>query len=96
MSGTVYTLRFDEIGTEIAHSLRRELRIRDDDPLSARSIIDQSYDTGRDGWRNRTESRLEMSSTETEFHIQGWLRVLENGVELRRRDWHEVIPRDLI
>ena len=89
-------LRFDDIGIEIAHSLRRELRIRDDDPLSARSIIDQSYDTGRDGWRIRTETRLEMWSTETEFHIKGWLRVLENGSELRQRNWEEVIPRDLI
>lgn len=89
-------LRFDEIGTEIAHSLRRELRIRDDDPLSARALVVQSYDTGREGWRIRTESRLEMWSTETELHIEGWLRVLENGAELRRREWNEAIPRDLI
>ena len=85
-----------DIDIEIAHSLRRELRIRDNDPLSARAIIDQSYDTGRDGWRIRTETRLEMWSTETDFHIEGWLRVQENGEALRERKWHEVIPRDLI
>ncbi|TDL81270.1 CocE/NonD family hydrolase [Palleronia sediminis] len=89
-------LRFDEIGTEIAHSLRRELRIRDDDPLSARAAVIQSYDTGRDGWRIRTESRIEMRSTEDRFIIEGWLRVLENGTELRRREWSETIPRNLI
>ncbi|MCK8464027.1 CocE/NonD family hydrolase [Aliiroseovarius sp. S1339] len=89
-------LRFDDIGTHTAHSLRREQRIRDDDPLSARSIIDQSYDTVRDGWNIRTETRLELSSTETEFHLDGTLRVLENGEELRKRTWRRVIPRDLI
>lgn len=89
-------LRLDDIGTEVAHSLRRELRIRDEDPLSARSVVTQSYDTGREGWRIRTESHLEMWSTGTAFHIEGWLRVLENGTELRRREWHEAIPRDLI
>lgn len=89
-------LRLDDIGTEIAHSLRREMRIRDDDPLSARATIDQSYDTGREGWRIRTETRVEMWATTTELHIKGELRVLENGTELRRRDWHEIIPRDLV
>ena len=72
------------------------MRICDDDPLSARALIEQSYDTGREGWRLRTESRLEMSSTATDFRIKGWLRVLEDGTELRRRDWDETIPRDLI
>ncbi|PVA07780.1 CocE/NonD family hydrolase [Thalassorhabdomicrobium marinisediminis] len=89
-------LRFDEIGTQIAHSLRRELRIRDDDPLSARAVIEQSYDTVREDAVLRTETRLEMSSTETEFHIQGVLRVFEDGQELRQREWNEVIPRNLI
>lgn len=89
-------LRFDEIGTEIAHSLRREQRIHDDNPLSARSIIEQSYDTLREDANLRTETRLEMWSTATDFHIQGMLRVLENGEELRKRNWHEVIPRNLI
>ncbi|HTW29525.1 MAG TPA: CocE/NonD family hydrolase, partial [Acetobacteraceae bacterium] len=43
--------RFEEIGTEVAHSLRRELRVRPDDPLSARFVLTQRYDMGRDGWR---------------------------------------------
>ena len=89
-------LRLDEIGTEIAHSLRRELRIRDDDPLSARYVIDQSYDTGREGWRIRTETRLEMTSDQHHFHITGELRVLENGVVAREKSWAEAIPRQLV
>ena len=89
-------LRFDEIGTEVAHSLRRELRIRDDDPLSARYVIDQSYDTGREGWRIRTETRAEMWSDASHFHISGVMRVMENGVQLRERIWAETLPRHLI
>ncbi len=89
-------LRFDEIGTEVSHSLRREMRIRDNDPLSAYYVIDQSYDTGRKGWRIRTETRLEMRSDLHNFHISGDMKVLENGVELKKKSWNEVIPRHLI
>ncbi|MEI2685983.1 MAG: hypothetical protein V9G14_06640 [Cypionkella sp.] len=83
-------------GTEVAHSLRRELRIRDNDPLSARYVIDQSYDTGRDGWRIRSETRLKMWSDETHFHITGAMKVMENGAVLREKTWSEVLPRHLI
>ena len=43
--------RFDDIGTEISHDLKRELVIGADDPLSARYVLTQTYAMGRDGWR---------------------------------------------
>ena len=44
-------LRFDDVNIEVAHCLKRELTIRDDDPLSARYVSTQSYEMGREGWR---------------------------------------------
>jgi hypothetical protein len=44
-------LRFDAVDVEIAHGMKRELVIRDDDPLSARYVLTQSYEMGREGWR---------------------------------------------
>ena len=48
-------LRFDAVDIQLAHSLKRELTIRDDDPLSARYVLTQSYEMGREGWRTRVE-----------------------------------------
>jgi putative CocE/NonD family hydrolase len=89
-------IRFDEIDTQVAHSLKRELTIRDDDPLSARYILTQSYAMGRDGWRTHVDTRLEMRSDRQHFFVTGSLTAYENGQAVARRDWDEVIPRDLL
>ena len=55
-------LRFDAVDVQLAHSLKRELTIRDDDPLSARYVLTQSYEMGREGWRTRIDTRTQMHS----------------------------------
>ena len=87
-------LRFDEIGTDLSHTLRRELTIRDDDPLSARYVLTQAYEMGREGWRTRSETRCELTADRETFHLTGEHVAFENGVEVHRRVWDERIPRD--
>lgn len=89
-------LRFDEINTELSHSLRRELSIRDDDPLSARYVLTQTYEMSRDGWRIKIESRTEMRSDEGSFYLIGELLAFENGRIVKTRQWDERYERDLI
>lgn len=89
-------VRFDEIGTELEHNLRRELTIRPEDPLSARYVLTQSYEMGREGWRTRVETVTEMTSDATHFHLSGHLVAREGDSEVARRDWSETIPRHLI
>jgi uncharacterized protein len=89
-------LRYDEIGTELSQSLKRELTIRDDDPLSARYVITQSYDMGRDGWRTSVRTRAEMRSDRENFYLAGEVVALEDGRQVAKRTWNETIPRDLV
>jgi putative CocE/NonD family hydrolase len=89
-------LRFDETGTELSQSIKRELTIRDDDPLSARYVITQSYEMGRDGWRIAVRTRTEMRSDRDNFHLSGDLTAFENGVAVAERRWSETIGRDLV
>ena len=89
-------LRFDETGTELCQSLKRELTIRDDDPLSARYAITQSYDMGREGWRVSVRTRTEMRSDRENFYLAGTLTALEAGKVVAERSWTETIPRDLV
>jgi hypothetical protein len=89
-------LRFDEIGTELSQSLKRELVIRDDDPLSARYVITESYDMGREGWRTSIRTRTEMRSDRENFYLTATLTALENGKQVAERSWNETIRRDLV
>jgi hypothetical protein len=89
-------LRLDAIDVEVAQSLKRELRIRDDDPLSARSVVTQSYALGREGWRTIIDTRAELSSDRENFYLSGVLTARLNGELVAERRWSETFARDLI
>ncbi len=89
-------LRFDDIDTTLAHSLRREFRIRPDDPLSARYQLTQSYEMGREGWLSRTETQTVMTAQADSFTLTCAMTVKENGKTIWSRDWSEKVPRRLI
>ncbi|OCJ08056.1 peptidase S15 [Rhizobium sp. AC44/96] len=89
-------LRFDDIGTQLSHSLKRELTIRDDDPLSALYVLTQTYEMGREGWMITIDSRTEMRSDATNFYISGTLEAKENGKSVTTRTWDQTIPRDFL
>lgn len=89
-------LRFDEIDTMASHSLKRELTIRDDDPLSARTVLTQSYEMGREGWRILIESRSVLTADLDRWHLTTELTAKENGQVVTERAWTEDIPRDLV
>ena len=89
-------LRFDEIGTEVSQGIKRTLTIKDDDPLSARYLLTQSFALGREGWRSRVETRAEMSSDRENFFLKGDLSAFLNGELVAERHWHQTFKRDLI
>ena len=88
--------RFDEIGTTLDHSLKRELTIAGDDPLCAQYQLSQDYEMGREGWRIRLEVRTGMHATADDFILVGTLKAYENGALAASREWRETIPRDLL
>ncbi|WP_413989717.1 CocE/NonD family hydrolase [Labrys okinawensis] len=89
-------LRFDEIDTTLSHSLRRELTIKGDDPLSACYRLTETYEMGRKGWDIRVEVKTSMQATATDFILEGELKAFANGEVAAERRWHEKIGRDLL
>lgn len=89
-------LRFDEIGTVLSHSLRRELTIHPDDPTSARYKLHQVYEMGREGWQTVSVLDSEMTSDTESFFLKARMSVTLNGEEVFAKDWSETIPRHLI
>ncbi len=89
-------LRFDEVDIQVAHDLKRELTIRDDDPLSAHYVLTQSFEIGREGWRTLVNTRVEMRSDRDNFYLSGILTAHEGGDVVAERRWHETFARDLM
>jgi putative CocE/NonD family hydrolase len=88
-------IHLDDIDTEIAHSLKRELTIADEDPLSARYLLTQSFDMGREGWRTRIETRTEMTSDADNFYIKCMLNAFDGDLPVYTKTWEQAIKRDL-
>jgi hypothetical protein len=89
-------LRFDDVDLQLAHGMKRELTIRDDDPLSARYVLTQSYEMGREGWRTLVNIRAEMHGDRANFYLSGTLTARLNGEVVAERKWEVPIARDLM
>jgi putative CocE/NonD family hydrolase len=88
--------RFDEIGTEVLHNIRRELRIAPNDPLCASYICKQTHIQSRPGWDIRIDVTCRMTSTADDFIMTAELDAFENNERFASRNWREVIKRDLV
>ncbi len=89
-------VRIDDIEIEIGNESSHELRIRDDDPLSARAELRRLQTVQRGVWQVRTELVTRFSATREAFTVQARLTAHEGDAQIRRRDWDETIPRDLL
>ncbi|MEO0704021.1 MAG: peptidase S15, partial [Pseudomonadota bacterium] len=65
-----------------------------DDPLSARGTCHWTDEMERNGIALRTETRCEMWSDATHFHLTARIEAYENGTEIYARDVTDSIPRD--
>ena len=89
-------LRLDAIDVEVSHGLKRELTIRDDDPLSAHYVLTQSLAMGREGWRTVIDTHAEMRSDRERFYLAGTVTARHNGETVAIRQWDETFTRDLM
>lgn len=85
--------RFDDIGTVVDHSLRRQLTIRSRDPLSAHYLLTQTMKIGREGWWTEADVVLELRSDLTHFILDAGMAVTFNGQPVADKNWQRRIPR---
>jgi putative CocE/NonD family hydrolase len=83
-------------GLELDSLARHSYWIIPDDPLSAKTEAAWTFEYRRDDWNVRTETMTRMTSTATDFRLEGNLQAYEADVLLFEKKWDEVIPRDLM
>jgi len=102
VSGAVTLVIEDDFGKreDLDHGLiggtiaRERWTIHPDDPLSARGACHWTDERERGDWRLRTETRCEMWSDATRFHLTARIEAYENDNLLYERDIADSIDRD--
>jgi putative CocE/NonD family hydrolase len=85
--------RFDEIDVTVEHNLKRELTVRNGDPLSAKYNLYQKMRLGREGWWTEADIVTSMSCDRDNFFVKSKMTVKENGSEVMAREWDDKVPR---
>ncbi|HCC00604.1 MAG TPA: peptidase S15 [Ruminococcaceae bacterium] len=88
--------KLDDINCIVSHNLKRDLSINDDDPLSARYVLTQSYKMEQNAWKVSIDTEVEMYSDQFYFYLKGSVKVYENGSLFSERSWDESILRNLV
>jgi putative CocE/NonD family hydrolase len=85
--------RFDEIDVTVEHNLKRELTVKNGDPLSARYNLYQKLRMGREGWWTQSDFVTSMSCDIANFYVKSKMTVRENDVEILSKEWDDKVPR---
>jgi uncharacterized protein len=88
--------RLHSSGIETGIAGRESYGITGNDPLSAWAKIHGTTETGRDGWRVRTESWSAMRADATTFYLEAELAAFENEQKVFHHRWERAIPRDQV
>jgi putative CocE/NonD family hydrolase len=88
--------RLNATGTELTGTLKEVAAIADDDPTSAKIVVERSQGYKREDWDVVVRAKLEFSATKDDFLLTGQLNVSDAGKEIFARTWDRKIPRDLM
>jgi putative CocE/NonD family hydrolase len=88
--------RLNATGTEMSGTLTEVSEINDDDPTSAKTVVDRTQGYKRGDWDVMIRSRLEFSVTKDDFLLVGRINVLEGNKEVFARTWDRKIKRDFM
>ncbi len=88
--------RIDEIDLVLAHAVRERFTIRDDDPASARAVIEHEVERHRGDWSVHVRTVSSMECTPTSFIVRATVEAREGDLTIAERGFHAEIPRDQV
>lgn len=86
----------DDIGTEVSYIKTREMSIIEDDPLSAREVVETTHRFRRDDWDARLQTRVGMTCDEEHFFVNTEVAAYSGEARIFHRSFHNRIRRDHI
>ncbi len=86
----------EDIELDIGQTVRKQFRIVERDPLSARAEMQVTTSLERGDWRVRLNVHARLTSSAETFHFAAELEAFEGGAPFITRDWTLDIPRKLV
>ena len=94
LSGGARRTRIEDIDLTMSHVFVRRYSICEDDPNSARAVLEETIELGRDDWQTRIETRIRLTSTRESWILKAKLDAYEGDDRCFSRTWDETIERD--
>jgi hypothetical protein len=98
-----YAIRRDDGRIRLEHSkthvetLKSSIfRVRDDDPLSAESIVTVTFKLDRPDWDTEVRSGVTLTGDATHFRLVTDIDVFDQGARIYSKTWDHRIKRDLV
>jgi predicted acyl esterase len=88
--------RLENNGLEIGTSMTERLSIREDDPISAETVMTRVYEIGRGDWRTKIEARTRLTATATAFNLASRIHAYEGDTMVFEKEWTRTIPRGFV
>ena len=85
--------RLEELDLTLGYSFAKTHCITAEDPLSAKTSVQQWIELSRGDWHVRIECETELACGPHDFIFKGQLRGLEGASTAFERTWNETIPR---
>jgi hypothetical protein len=88
--------RLENNGLEIGTSMTERLSIREDEPLSAETVMTRVYEIGRGGWRTKIEAKTRLTASAAAFNLASSICAYEGDAKIFEREWTRTIPRHFV
>lgn len=85
--------RVDDIDLAVGHTIRKQFRIQEEDPLSAHAEVVQKSRFERGDWKVRVESRVQMHSDAEFYYLTANVAAYENDTVFFNREWKQRLVR---
>lgn len=88
--------RIEEINMEIGYQLMKRHRVRETEPLTAKTEIVQHVEMRREDWSVHVDTTVRVASAADHFEVTTELDAYENGKPVRTKRWNEKVARKLL
>ncbi|MBI1775558.1 MAG: CocE/NonD family hydrolase [Proteobacteria bacterium] len=89
-------VRLESAGTILETVKSTDYRVRDDEPLSARSEIAVTFRMERADWRATVATKVVLTGDASHFRLMTDLDVYDGEARIHSRSWDQRIKRDLV
>jgi hypothetical protein len=88
--------RLENNGLEIGTSMTERMSIRENEPLSAETVMTRIYEIGRESWRTKIVAKTRLTASRAAFNLASSIHAYEGEATVFQKEWTRTIPRGFV